>query len=273
MSVSTPQAHATQPTGIICHPLTFHCLHTRLPQELVNQVLKAWTGEQHVVVDSDLCVTYACDTDRDAALPAVLPSSLYEEYKRQRQLAWLKDTKAFRSPTTFYMSHYLLSLAPHSNLPLFDEVPDSLIQEIDEHPNLPTLKIPRRPTLPFPNHGLEKIILDFDANQYFTLFNVTVPPFHWPALLDDLRTDLHLRGAASFLQHTKELILHFGDAYKWCNPWYNIVDLVYWQDARYRQNVCDSGVVIDWILEYAWYVGHNTCNARRLSWLTCCPTI
>jgi hypothetical protein len=257
MFVPASQGHQLQHVGNNTQHLTFHNMLTRIPQELVDRILKAWVGEQHVDVESDLGVTYACNTDKAAKRFDVLPSILYKEYRRQRQLSWLKDTKAFRSPFTFYMSHYLLSLDPHSNLPPFESVPTSLQREIEDHATFPMLKIPCHPYSPFPYHGLEKIFLDFDANQYFAFFNVTVPPFHWPALDDDLRTDPHLHGAASFLQNTKELTLHFGDAYKWCNPWYNIEHLVYWQDARFRQSVCDSGLVINWILEYAWYVGHN----------------
>ena len=99
------------------------------------------------------------------------------------------------------------------------------------------------------------------------MFDVAVPPFHYrdgAFAGDNLYRDEFCHGAGHFLLHTKELEIHFGDAYKQVNPWYDVQEAAWcetnpawnYAEARLRPHVCDSGLVIDWILEYAWYNGH-----------------
>jgi hypothetical protein len=103
---------------------------------------------------------------------------------------------------------------------------------------------------------VEKISLDFSAEQYFALFNVSIPPFHYsdPVTGDNLHPDPLLHGAAFFLAHARVLELHFGSKYKWAHPWCEVQEHP-WQEARSCPHICDSGIVVDWILEFAWYAG------------------
>jgi hypothetical protein len=94
-------------------------------------------------------------------------------------------------------------------------------------------------------HGLEKIILDFDASEYFALFNVQLPPFTY-----------HDHPAVQVLQHCRNLTLIFGEAYRYAHPWYNLLDDE-WEETRYRSHVCEMGKIVDWILDAAWrYIRH-----------------
>lgn len=79
--------------------------------------------------------------------------------------------------------------------------------------------------------------------------------------LTSSRRDEFCQNAAIFLGSTEELTLEFGDKYKSEHPWYNLND-EFWNQhreewpygaARLRPNVCESGLVIDWILSYAWH--------------------
>jgi hypothetical protein len=109
------------------------------------------------------------------------------------------------------------------------------------------------PNLPY--HGLERIRLDFTSEDYFALFGVKVPPFENENISIG-HADAY--GAATFLKHTKELTLHFGSLYRSAHPWYELSDTA-WDvpdhsgvEPRLRPGVCVSGLVVDWILTYAW---------------------
>lgn len=97
---------------------------------------------------------------------------------------------------------------------------------------------------------------------------------------DNLYPNPLCHGAAAFLLHTRDFTLHFGTAYKSANAWYNVGDKKWcttlttitttanaaasslgqeeeeeMTEPRLRPHVCDSGRVVDWILEYAWHYG------------------
>ncbi len=149
------------------------------------------------------------------------------------QSAWRNDEKTFISAHNFAMVHYYLN--PPLNAPC---VISTLI------------------TAPYhlnQNHGLEKVRLDFNADDYFAFFDVYFPPFYdapgAPATAE-LDTDSFAHGAAVFLQHTERLTLHFGSKYKYMTPWGRL-DEEEWSTCR-RPMICDSGKHVDWILSFAW---------------------
>tara|TARA_R110002003_G_scaffold25_11_gene1217 strand:- start:879 stop:1823 length:945 start_codon:yes stop_codon:yes gene_type:complete len=211
--------------------LSFFEVSSLLPLEVVSQILQAWMAPQHLIVqdisagffDEDavyqMMVMWACDTDSVAKTAAAFPTELQEEYWRIRQLSWLKSAKTFTSGHDFYMSHFALSLDPHSKFPAFsvDNVPVGILSAPQAH----EAKI--QPLIASPHahlnfHGLERISLEFTAAEYFCLFDVRVPPFDikdTDFFGDDLYHDELLNGAAGLLQHTQELTLVFGDRYKW----------------------------------------------------------
>ncbi|KAJ4371109.1 hypothetical protein N0V83_004325 [Neocucurbitaria cava] len=226
---------------------------------------------------------------------AALPPYLQAEFLRIWKLGWLTGPKNFESPWDFYMGHYLLlnSVLWHHFGGGFN-VPDSMVAalrtrlDFDDDgrfgidTNVGDL-VPSKERWPdplLPYHGLEKVRLDFDAEQYFALFNVAVPPFNYQdngVHGDNLYPDPFCHGAAALLLHTKDLTLHFGTAYKSAHPWYNvgeekwctspttttaapssslpgvIVEGEETVEPRLRPHVCVSGKVADWILEYAWH--------------------
>jgi hypothetical protein len=105
---------------------------------------------------SELFVTYACDTDIPAA--ALCPA-LQAEYWRLRHLSWLQCPKYFSHPYDFYMSHFLLSA---TKLPL-TIAPESILQTYGINPTANVQPLLSQPHPHITTHGLEKIILDFDA--------------------------------------------------------------------------------------------------------------
>jgi hypothetical protein len=250
--------------------LSFFEVSSLLPLEVVSQILQDWMAPQHLIVkdisagffDEDavyqMMVMWACDTDSVAKTAAAFPTELQEEYWRIRQLSWLKSAKTFTSGHDFYMSHFALSLDPHSKFPAFsvDNVPVGILSAPEAH----EAKI--QPLIASPHahlnfHGLERISLEFTAAEYFCLFDVRVPPFDikdTDFFGDDLYHDELLNGAAGLLQHTQELTLVFGDRYKWAHAWSEVTNTSY-TSARHRPSVCESGRVIDWILMYAWKGG------------------
>jgi hypothetical protein len=243
MTQIQPSAAANAP------PLSFSTLPPSLPREIVYRILKYWMSPQQLVVvdtptagpvPSQLSVTYVCDTDTPAAS---LSPALQTEYWRLRHLSWLQSPKYFSHPYYFYMSHFLLSASK------FPETiaPNSILQTYGIHPSAIVQPLLSRPHPHISTHGLEKIVLDFDACQYFAFFDVRVAPFD----AEDMYADPHLRRAASLLEHCHDLTLVFGTAYRYAHPWYELIDPE-WDDARCRPRVCEMGVVIDWILEYAW---------------------
>jgi hypothetical protein len=184
-----------------------------------------------------------------------------EETRRLRKLSWLRDTKTFDRPEELYMSHYYLRQPGRRTLPDHlaaspswrsfheDRYKVSLLDDIIAAPHPYGLS----------RSGLEKIRLDFTAEQYFALFNVHVPPFSDP---ENAYFDRRCHGAAAFLEHTQKLTLHFGEAYKYVHPWVGIADPA-WSIPKYdgylaaalRPRVCEMGTMIDWILSYAWHHG------------------
>ena len=259
--------------------MTFQLAAAHLPIELLPMVLKEWIGAQRVVVGNfgSLDYTLSYSNPDNPSLLFTIPKPLLRDYVRQRIHAWSTDTKEFDDPPTFYLSHLLTSLKmPDNRLASYDVSSHSL-NPISRDPNLtlsttsPINNIHKLrnilfPCLP-PTHGFEKIKLDFTAEQYFALFDVQVPPFHYrddTVTGDNLYHDDHCHSAGLFLAHTHALELHFGSAYKSSNPWYNVTEPAWcapnpaWSyvEARLRPHVCDSGMVVDWILEYAWYAGY-----------------
>jgi hypothetical protein len=162
---------------------------------------------------------------------------MYTRHSRADLLTF-QAAKAFRSPDDFYHSHHILAQDPLSRFPpLAIPTPANLSGNGDSQI--------RQPHPFIHTHGLEKIILDFDASQYFALFNIQLPPFTYSD-----------PPAAQVLQHCRVLTLVFGEAYRYAHPWYNILDDE-WEEARYRPHVCDMGKIVDWILNAAWrYICH-----------------
>ncbi|KAF2036436.1 hypothetical protein EK21DRAFT_51971 [Setomelanomma holmii] len=242
--------------------LSFFEVTSLLPREIVSQILQEWMAPQCLIVmdtspdsfsDDDFAfleIKWACDSDAEVESSEKFPAELKEEYWRIRHLSWLKAPKVFTSPYDFYVSHYALSLSkpPPDKVPYHimfdwdfqDATIDPLIQREHHHLNY---------------HGLERIVLDFSASEYFALFNVHLPPF-LPSDEDDFDVypDLSVEGAAALLEHTRDLNLTFGDSYEWAHPWAE-VEHPRFAEARYRPKVCDSGLLIDWILEFAWHGG------------------
>jgi hypothetical protein len=266
-----------------------------IPPEVLFQILHSWLGPQHLSVTEittsilpryQLSYTSPSNSDPWSLMAKVpnFPPHLLDEYLRFRLLSWLKDRKEFEDPYTFYMSHFLLCYAgelggkkrtttsynlrletAHAyqvpNTPCWDAL-NSLAAGITVEVQLPVLS-PSYAHLSH-LHGLEKIKLDFTAEQYFAFFDVAVPPFNTHATAvrgDDLYRDPLCHGAAIFLAHTKSLTLHFGTKYKASNAWSNVSAAPWctenseweYKEARLRNRVCQSGVMVDWILSYAWY--------------------
>ncbi|KAF2830371.1 hypothetical protein CC86DRAFT_402415 [Ophiobolus disseminans] len=259
-----PNQEPGRPQGTSVTP-TLSFFNLPLPRELICQVLQNWIPSECLIVEeehatphctpntcSTFRVTYDCSADSGANTPRTLPADLRREYWRIRQLSYLRSAKVFRTPYDFYMSHYLLSLDPHTKLPPYTAVPPSLSQTHRTVAIQPLICLPH-PHLSF--HGLETVELDFDASQYFAFFNVRLPPFNTTDTAsqgDELYPDPHLHGAAMLLQHCRHLVLHFDDAYGYAHPWFSVKDST-WADACLRPRVCERGLVIDWILEYAWH--------------------
>jgi hypothetical protein len=259
--------------------ITFQVAALHLPPEILLHVLQEWLGQQRIIVGGSSHSNYTISyTNPENANPFAImsrtsetPSRMLQEYFRSRIRSWLIDHKEFSDPTTFYMSHLLMSLKMADRLGFFF---------LPSHPWDTILRDPALSLLTkFPIvkdhdaqyvltkhlsslHGLEKIKLDFTAEQYFAMFDVAVPPFHYrddTVTGDNLYRDDYCHGAGLFLAHTKELEIHFGDAYKHTHPWYDVQESAWCEtnnEARLRPHICESGMVIDWILEYSWYGGH-----------------
>lgn len=236
-------------------------LRRKLPQGIVYRILGCWTGAQRLCAEKGKgggfdAVRYVCDTD---TVGLELPGRLGEEYLRYQCRSFLYDDKYFDDPGTFYISHFLLTSGNGYNTP---KDSNEWIQRVNQRIPMELDLVVRsaKESCSSHLHGLEKITLDFTAGQYFALFNVGLPPFDHIAD-HDVALDPLLHGAASFLASTKHLTLHFGTAYKsLLHPWHNLSLDTRWTankyqdygEARLRPNICDSGLVVDWILEYAW---------------------
>jgi len=102
--------------------------------------------------------------------------------------------------------------------------------------------------------GLEQVILNFTSEDYIAFFDVMLPPF------DSTTWTTPICGSAQHLSHTKHLVIRFGDRFS--NPWYGCEDPRWTDEApdapptawapRFRQNTCSHGLLIDWILSFAW---------------------
>jgi hypothetical protein len=223
--------------------LTFATLPTNLPIEILCCILQHWTAAQRFTiaeVDCDsIVVTYACTTD---AATASLPPDLHAEYWRLRHLSWLTTPKYFSDPHDFQTIRAILSDAPNSSLLPFTAAYYPMQADIHSLITTPYL------TLPF--HGLEHPILDFSAPQYFSFFDVCVPPF------DDIDVhDRYLHRAERFLQHCRNFTLVFGATYRYSHLWYSLDDVEGWDHAKFTPKASDIGFVVDWILEFAWAHG------------------
>jgi hypothetical protein len=277
------QRPANAPSTPFPPPMTFHDTVPKLPFELQALSLRQWIGPQRIQVDEHASPTYRLSFNTPlnpqsstlVSQKSMFPKHLQDEYKLARTLSWIKDRKEFRDPYTFYMTHFLMSREMQG--PGGDyEVPRELCWDALRGPNArityattwPVNQNPSRMYHYYPNlthlHGLEKIKLDFDADQYFAFFDVALPPFDYhddTGTGDNLYRDPRCHGAAIFLTHTQDLELHFGDAYKSANPWANVSEPDWceeneewaYREARLRPSVCESSIVIDWILEHAWH--------------------
>lgn len=219
----------------------------KLPPELIIMILRNCIGnEQFDVARGTLGVHYLI-WQRSTFIPAsklrLLPGPLLRTYHQLRRNSLITSTKTFSDPSVFYMAHVLLAperFRPpnHAWARMFAR-PGSLLFRSCQY-----IGSVRYPVM---LNVLEKIHLDFSAAEYFSLFAVPVPPFsdssHYANknFMPGSSSDPFLHNAGRFLSGTKELTLHFGERYKGANPWGIKPGLV-----------CDSGLVIDWILEFAW---------------------
>jgi hypothetical protein len=264
--------------------MTLKVAAQHLPTELLLRVLEEWVGQQRVIIDccghSNYTLSYTKPENPDPfsliSKTSDTPSSIFKEYFHVRIHSWLTDTKDFSDPSTLYLSHLLMSLKMSDRLGAYilptGQPWDTMLRDLHLtlRANFPILKDHNMQYALFPHlaplHGFEKIKLDFTSEQYFAVFDVSVPPFHYADTTrtnDNLYPDPYCHSAGAFLAHTRELELHFGTAYKSTNPWYNVQEPAWcetnttWNygEARLRPRVCESGRVIDWILEYAWYAG------------------
>ena len=257
--------------------MTFHLAAQQLPLEVFVSVLRYWIGPQDfsTTVDASMksyTLDYANAEHLDNLLPTqLLPEEFIGEYLRCRHHSFKTDLKEFSQPWDYYMAHLLLSLDPNNNLAEYTALPtqwtgitNSPYLSVNMAAHLASLRSGARL-----NNltGVEKIRLDFTAQQYFALFGVIIPPFDYslPTLeTEDTYPDVLVHNAASFLTQTTHLTLNFGTAFKASHPWFDIENPFWhvenpnypYSEARLRPHVCDSGAIVDWILEFAWYNGY-----------------
>ncbi|KAF1957188.1 hypothetical protein CC80DRAFT_491993 [Byssothecium circinans] len=218
-----------------------------LSPELLIIILEQWIGDPKLVYTYDPHnPTYEIEypSPVDALL---LPSPLRDEHNRLLRQKFLRSRKAFTNVLDFITIY--LACFPQGPDPGFT-IPPELVDLAAHQMQLPQA-MQRHPALPL--HGLEKIRLDLPAVSYFAMFRVALLPFDEAvnggptSAFPPLET-----GAATFLQHTKELTLCFGTSYLFAHAWYNLDDDEWGEDARLRPGVCEKGVVVDWILTFAW---------------------
>ncbi|KAF1977308.1 hypothetical protein BU23DRAFT_293953 [Bimuria novae-zelandiae CBS 107.79] len=99
--------------------------------------------------------------------------------------------------------------------------------------------------------GLENVELELPTDVFLSLFQATVPPFPTP---DHPFHDPTLLGAGTYLAYTRQLTLIFTNT----NPWYDLHEGPWVEDTeglepRERANICLAGLIVDWILTYAWH--------------------
>jgi hypothetical protein len=193
-----------------------------------------------VTEDSDwTLVTYACATDAEASS---LPSHIRDEYWRLRHLSWLTSPKVFLKAFDFSTVH----------LGLFEFHDDdawlSAILQSPSHTVMQDLI-----TLPHSDlhlHGLERVVLDFSSMEYFAFFDVRARPF------DEITWyDASMHRAGRLLSNCRHLTITFGNSYQQSHPWHELETEDDWRDVNFFGEQCHGGMIIDWILEYAWARG------------------
>ena len=98
--------------------MTFQVAAQNLPLELLLIVLNHWLGQQRITIDGSAhphyTLSYSNPENIDPFATIISTSDaqsfIFQEYFRSRIRSWLTDAKEFSDPTTFYMSHLLMSL-------------------------------------------------------------------------------------------------------------------------------------------------------------------
>lgn len=170
------------------------------------------------------------------------------EHAALLNLKWLHSRKVFSEPIKLAIIHISLLDNPGG----FDvRVPlQFIVSNVTISPEM-------RSRPPLPLRGLEKICLDFCALEYMAFFKFDTQEFvnEWGNRYDS--ADAYMYGGATFLQHTRELTLRFGDRYKRCEPWTRetlLPNSVADQSTPgIHTTVCNKGLLVDWILTFAWY--------------------
>lgn len=246
--ITSPLLQSTSPN------IPLHNLLTTFPAELVICILTHWI--------SDPLLTLTSPNDASLIRPrftapidaSLLPPTYRAELKRLVRQKWLRGEKEFEDVFSFWALHTAI---------LKEKGAFRLAWAEEEDCEEGALSLPHafRPHPSVPLHGLETIRLSFTALEYFSFFGVSVPPFN--ASTDSQHDYMH--GAADLLSSTKHLTLDFGSAYTSAHPWYELPSPSPWtmpQDddvsgmalpPRCRPNVCVAGIVVDWILTYAWH--------------------
>ncbi|KAF2243939.1 hypothetical protein BU26DRAFT_111091 [Trematosphaeria pertusa] len=227
-----------------------------LPSEIISTILDFWIGEPTLFPADPYHPTLLTPTYTSSIPPQilkVLPLPLQHEHNLLLHQKWLRSEKSFDDAYRFYATHIaVLGSLSHGAF----EPPRQLRAMLCQQAVLPEAMRPH-PQLRL--HGLEKIRLDLTAADYFALFRVHVPPFERPG---STLHDQEPYGAAVFLAHTEQLVLCFGDLFRSTHPWYDLADTA-WDGERddgvvprCRPGVCTEGLLIDWILTYAWHHGY-----------------
>ncbi|KAF2449495.1 hypothetical protein P171DRAFT_194540 [Karstenula rhodostoma CBS 690.94] len=235
-----------------------------LTPELFSLILDCCIGTPTLIAYEYESLPHICPRYETEACPSGLPRHCEAEYDWLVRQKWLRSQKAFSEATPFVMTH----IACLKHCGTFDVVPVSRSSmNIDETRMLtPPMKLqsyfqqPSRLPLimqPCPKlnlTGLESIELDLSTDAFFLVFEVSAPPFPAP---DHFYHDETLLGAGTYLAHTRKLTLTFTTM----NPWFNLWAGPWAEDDENmrpgeRGNVCTSGLVVDWILTYAWHHGY-----------------
>ncbi|KAF2689863.1 hypothetical protein K458DRAFT_382991 [Lentithecium fluviatile CBS 122367] len=221
-----------------------------LAPELVIEILA------HIIEDTVLTLeSEENDTEvvRPCYTPPINPSNLSSpwglEFQRLLRQRWLRTEKVFDHAWYFCAVH-IICLAQKGGF----NIKPSLLPLTTQTITLPDAMRPH-PALRL--HGLESVYLDLECDDYFALFGVKLPPFEEPG---NRMADPDVYGAATFLKYTEKLTVNFGSRYRWnAHPWYELCSTE-WDvedeegcEPRYRANTCTLGLIIDWILTYAWH--------------------
>ncbi|KAL5418363.1 hypothetical protein PMIN06_001417 [Paraphaeosphaeria minitans] len=199
-----------------------------LPPELFSLVLDCCIGTPNLIAYEYESLPLICPRYETDAYPSGLPQRFEVEYNWLLRQKWLRSQKTFSEATSFAMTHIACLMCQPSRLPLV-----------------------MQPCVRIELMGLEKVQLSLPTDVFFLLFKVSAPPFPSP---DHFHYDETLIGSGAYLTHTRKLTLDFTSM----NPWYNL-GLGPWveeDDGGMRPGdraTCTSGLVIDWILTYAWH--------------------